>query len=425
MPGDLQVIDAEPLDLTGLLKPGDRILIAQGPGEPLTLTRLAAAASLSVPGLTFCIGTTISDSLHRCADGTIFESYGKMGSAAQLPPDSVRILPGHYSEYARRFASGSLTADVVMVQLADKADGRPAFLGMGDLFLLDAARHARLVIAEINPATPRSRGTEWPADIPIHIRIRADGLPPSLPSSEPGKTEARIAELTAGLIPDRSVLQFGIGKLPLAITRALRGHRDLGLHTGALTDAVLDLAESGALTNATKEIDRGKSVTSMIMGGPAIWALADDNDDIVLRGTDYTHDPRIISRLSRFTAINSAVEVDLLGQINTELTGGRVVGGIGGQLDFTRGAQLSPAGRSIVVMPATARGGSLSRIMPRVTEVSIPKSDADTVVTEYGIAELRGQSLAERARRMIAVAAPAFREELSREWYDNGRHVYG
>ncbi|MDP0929645.1 acetyl-CoA hydrolase/transferase C-terminal domain-containing protein [Paracoccus onubensis] len=427
MPENAEPVDAASLDLAEFLKPGDHVLIAQGAGEPLTLSRLAALAARTVPDLTFCVGTMISDSLQACGDNASFESYGRMGELAALPRDKVRIFPGHYSEYTRNLHSGKMKADVVLIQLSlpDKC-GRPC-LGMGDLYLFDVARRARLVIAEINPATPRVPGTGWPDDIPIHLRVAAAAAPPSLPSGQPGPRETCIAALVARLIPDRAVLQLGIGKLPLAIIRALKGHRDLGLHSGALPDGIPELMECDALTNSFKETDTGRSVTSMIMGGPGVWAWADGNDDIAICRTDYTHDGRVIAGLSRFTAINSAVEVDLLGQINSERAGngGPIIGGIGGQLDFTRGAQMSEGGRAIIALPATTSRMTVSRIVPRVAEVTISKADADTIVTEYGIAELRGQAIDERARRMIAIAAPEFRDELSREWHDRGRHLYG
>lgn len=419
-----QPVTAAVADLSRWLQDGDRILVGQGSGEPATLTRLLARAARERTGLTAIIGATLGDLL-GAENGLAFESYGAIGTAARLPQASLTVVPLHYSRFVERIADGRLPCDVVLVQLSTPDENGDLFLGMGDLHLIDAARRARVVIAEINPHTPRTPGTRWPDDVPVHAAVKADSVPLAPPVGEPSVEDRDIAARVAALMPDRAVIQLGVGRLPDTIAEALRNHRDLGLHSGVLTDGCATLVRAGALTNAAKEIDAGVSVAGVIIGGPALLDHVRRDPAIEIRPTAHTHSTAIIARLSRFFAINSAVEVDLTGQINAEFAGGRRVGGTGGQIDVTRGAHCSSGGRAIVALPSTARGGSVTRIVPRASSVTVARADTDTIVTEWGVAELAGCSLDERARRMIEIAAPPFREELSRYWHDEGRHRHG
>ncbi len=412
------------VDLGCWLRDGDRILVGQGSGEPAVLMRLLAEAATERSRLTAIIGASLGP-LGGAKDGLIYESCGALGTAAQLPEGALKVLPLHYSQFIARIVDGRLPCDVVFVQLSPPDDRGRVFLGMGDLHLIDAARRARVVCAEINPHMPHMPGTLWPDDVPVHVTVLSKSAPPAPAVGVATAEDNAIAAHVAGLLPDRVVLQLGIGRLPDTIARALKDHRDLGLHSGTLTDAIAALIQAGALTNAAKEIDTGRSVAGVIFGGAEILDHARLDTSLKAQPTAYTHAVANISRLSRFYAINSAIEVDLTGQINTESAGGRRVGGTGGQVDFTRGAQCSAGGRAIVALPSTTRGGALTRIVPRVSQVTIARSDADTVVTEWGVAELAGCPLDQRAKRMIDIAAPQAREGLSRYWHDEGRAHHG
>jgi acyl-CoA hydrolase len=226
--------------------------------------------------------------------------------------------------------------------------------------------------------------------------------------------EAAIAGQVAGLVEDGATVQIGIGSMPSAVLHALAGHRDLGIHSGMITDAVADLIEAGAVTGARKTVDRGQVVTGFLMGTAALFARAAGNRAVVLRDTTYTHDPAVLAAQHRFTAINAAIEVDLSGQANTEVMRGRYVGAVGGAVDFMRGAARSEGGLAITVLPSTA--GPASRIVASLSgPASIARSDAGLVVTEHGVADLRGQPLRERQRRMLAIADPAHRSALEAE----------
>lgn len=412
------------IHLARWLRNGDRILVGQASGEPAILMRLLGEAAKECDRLTAIIGASLGK-LGGTENGLMFTSYGALGTAAKLPEVSLTILPLHYSQFIARIVDGRLSCDVVFVQLSTPDEQGRLFLGMGDLHLIDAARRARVVCAEINPHVPRTSGTLWPSDVPVHVTVTAEGAPLSSAISEATADNRALAANVADLVPDRAVLQLGIGRLPDTIALALKDHRDLGLHSGTLTDGVVALMKAGALTNACKEIDIGRSIVGVILGGAKTLEHVWMDPSIKVRSTAYTHGEFNITRLSRFFSINSAIEVDLTGQINAEFAGGRRVGGTGGQVDFSRAAQGSPGGRAVVAIPSTARNGAISRIVPRTSHVTIARTDADTVVTEWGVAELAGCPLDQRARRMIDIAAPQFREDLSRYWHDHGRASHG
>lgn len=421
----MRAVAAADLDLAALMRPGDRIVVGQATAEPLTLTRRLAHARGLPEGCTVFLGSVYSDTWAGEPNGLALEGYGAIGQAAKLvAAGRLDILPWHYSQIARAYGDGSLRADCVMVQLVPAADGGFS-LGIASDYVIEAARNARVVIAEINRDAPRCRGSNWPADIRIHMAVEAQHPPLELAAGEPGGTELAIAGNVASLVPDRAVLQLGVGAIPQAVAAKLTGHRDLGIHSGALFDAAVDLVEKGVVTNAAKERDAGVSIAGLLIGTRRLYAYANDNAAFRLCPPSYTHAIDVMGSLSRFCAVNSAVEVDLSGQVNAETVAGRYVGAVGGQLDFVRGANASAGGRAIIALPATARGGTVSRIVPQVETVTCPRSDADAIVTEWGVAELRGCTLSQRAERMIAIAAPQFRDELARHWHDKGRAAHG
>ncbi len=234
-----------------------------------------------------------------------------------------------------------------------------------------------------------------------------------------GECERAIARHVGRYIEDGSTIQIGIGAIPDAVMASIGDRRDLGLHCGLISDRIADLIESGAMTNARKPIDTGIAVAGSVLGTNRVYRFAHRNPALKLFTLMHTHRSEVLCQLGRIVAINSAVEADLTGQINAEVASGVYVGAVGGQGDFVRGAQLAAGGRSVIAMPATARNGRLSRIVARLTgPTTTARSDADIIVTEFGAAELRGQPLVERVRRMIAIAHPDFREPLEREAHE-------
>jgi len=235
---------------------------------------------------------------------------------------------------------------------------------------------------------------------------------PAPPSDE----EMRIGENIAAMVEDGSTLQLGIGAIPNAAAAALRHKRNLGVHTELFSDGVVDLVEAGVITGTAKTLHRGKIITAFVSGSKKSYRFIHNNPSVEFHPIDYTNDTSIIRRNAKMVTINSAIEVDLTGQVCADSIGTRFYSGVGGQMDFMRGAALSPGGKPIIALPSTAKGRTLSRIVPRLMDgagVVTSRAHVHYVVTEHGIAYLHGRSIRERAEALIAIADPAFREELS------------
>jgi len=298
-----------------------------------------------------------------------------------------------------------IPADVVLVTVAPAGpDGRYP-LALADEYLSAALDSARVVLAEVSPRFPRIPGSRTLGEEDIDVLVRTDRPPVSWAAPEPGETERALARQVAAVVPDGAVLQVGIGSFPGAVLDALAEHNDLGIHSGLFCDGMLDLVERGVVTNRTKTSDTGLSVGGVVMGSAGLIEWLDGNPRVALRDTAYTHDAAVLGSLPRFTAINTALEVDLSGQVNAEVIGGRYVGAIGGALDFCRGAARSDGGLPIVALPASGRGRS--RIVDRLSgPVTIGRADVGVVVTQFGAADLRGLAPEARREALLAISDP-------------------
>lgn len=408
--------------LAALIHPGDTLWWGQATAEPLTLTRALVSERRAIARggrLAVFVGIDSSGTLApEHADTLDFFGYAAGGAHRRLARAGVLdILPVHYSHLPGLIRGGALAADVVLLQVSPPdAQGRHS-LGQMQEYLPAALERGRVVIGEIHPEVPWTHGGQTLAAADFDLLIEGEQPPPELARTEPGPVEQAVAARVAGLIEDGATLQLGIGNLPEAVLAALRGHRDLGLHSGAVPEGVVRLAEAGVLTNARKRIDRGVAIGGILLGGRALRRWAHRNAAFELRPTDYTHHPEVLAASHRLAAINSAIEVDLTGQVNAEVAAGVYVGAVGGAMDFLRGAARSPGGLPIVALPSTARGAS--RIVATLSgPVSTPRADAGLVVTEHGVADLRGQTLSRRVRRLIDIAAPEYRAGLERQAHD-------
>lgn len=414
----MKQLAADDLDLAALIRPGETVVVAQGTAEPVVLTAALLRQRHAIGRFRVFLGAVFSATFAPAAtDGIAFSGYGAIGGAAGLArAGRLDPVPAQYSRLPGLFADGILPADVVLLQLAPGRDGGRPGIALSHDYITAAARRARLVIAEVNDQAPWSFGAELPADIRIDVAVAASHPPVELAPARIGAAEERIAALVAERVPDRATVETGIGAVPDAILSALSGHRDLGIHSGMIGDRFAELIAAGVVTNAAKPLDAGITVAGSLFGTARLFAFADRNPSVRLRPPSVTHGIGVMARIPGFTAINSGLEVDLSGQVNGEVAGDSYVGAVGGQVDFVRGALASEGGRSIIALPATARGGAVSRIVASLDgrPVTSLRSDADLVVTQWGVAELRGRSLAERARQMIGIAAPEFREDLER-----------
>src|SRR5262245_31527007 len=324
-------------------------------------------------------------------------------------------VPVFLSDVPRLFQTGAQPLDVALVNATPPDAHGFCSLGTSVEAMHAAIRAAKTVVVQLNRAMPRTLGESFIHVDDIDLAVEVD-VPPYVHARPAiGEVERRIGEHVAGLVPDEATIQLGIGAIPAATALALTDKRDLGVHTEMFTDAVVDLVEAGVVTGAAKERNRGKIVTTFLMGTPRLYDFVHDNPMVEMRAVDFTNDTHVIRSFGRMVAINSAIEVDLTGQVVADSIGHRLYSGVGGQMDFIRGAALAPEGRSIIALPSTAAGGSFSRIVSTLRDgagVVTTRAHVRTVVTEWGTAELFGLSLRERAQALIAIAHPDFRSEL-------------
>ncbi|MCU0623954.1 MAG: hypothetical protein MUF53_08825 [Gemmatimonadaceae bacterium] len=327
-------------------------------------------------------------------------------------------VPIFLSDIPALFTDGTWPLDVALVQLSPP--DRHGFCTLGTS--VDAARaavdSARLVLAEINAQMPRTHGN---AQVPlsrVHAFVATD-RPLHAHAQRPETPEtAQIGALVAGLVEDGATLQVGIGAIPDAVLARLGDKLELGVHTEMFSDGLVQLLASGAVTNRRKAVHRGRIATSFVTGSRVVFDFVHDNPLVAFYPCDHTNDPGVIMRNPKVVAVNSAIEVDLTGQVCADSIGGRIYSGIGGQLDFIRGAARSPGGKPIIALPSTADGGQVSRIVPRLAPgagVVTSRGHVHWVVTEYGAVNLHGASLRERAERLISIAHPDHRAELRRQ----------
>jgi acyl-CoA hydrolase len=324
-------------------------------------------------------------------------------------------VPVFLSEVPHLFDRGALPLDAVLVNATPPDDHGFCSLGTSVEAMHAAIRAAKTVIVQLNRAMPRTLGESFIHVNDIDLAVEVDVPPYEHANGRLGEVERRIGQHIAELIPDGATIQLGIGAIPAATALALDGHHDLGIHTEMFTDSVVDLVEKGVVSGARKERNRGKIVTAFVMGSRRLYDFVNDNPMVEMRSVDFTNDTHVIRSFSTMTAINSAIEVDLSGQVVADSIGSRIYSGVGGQMDFVRGAALAPEGRAIIALPSTAAGGAVSRIVPTLAcgaGVVTTRAHVRTVVTEWGVAELFGRSLGERADALIAIAHPDHRDRL-------------
>ncbi len=327
------------------------------------------------------------------------------------------FVPVFLSDVPELFSSGALPLDAVLVNATPPDAHGFCSLGVSVEAMHTAIEAAKTVIVQLNSAMPRTLGESFIHVSQIDFGVEVDEPVHEVPKPAIGDVERRIGHFIADLVEDGATLQFGIGAIPTATAEFLIDKKDLGIHTEMFTDAVVDLVEAGVVTGDRKARNRGKLVAAFMMGTRRLYDFVADNPMVEMRPVDFTNDTHVIRSFTNMTAINSAIEVDLTGQVVADSIGYRVYSGIGGQMDFIRGAALAPGGRPIIALPSTAGAdGSVSRIVPALKEgagVVTTRAHVRTVVTEWGVAELWGKSLRERAAALIAIAHPDHRDWLT------------
>jgi acyl-CoA hydrolase len=343
---------------------------------------------------------------------------------AAIARGDADVIPIFLSDIPALFTTGQIPLDVALLQLSPPDRHGYCTLGTSVDAALAASQSARVIVAEINDRMPRTHGATLVPLSRVHAFVHTSR--PLLPhaSGEPTDVERQLAENVARLVEDGATLQMGIGAVPDAVLRALRGKQDLGVHTEMFSDGLVDLVESGAVTNRLKHVHRGRIVTSFVNGTQRVYDFVHDNPYVEFHPCDRTNDAAIIRVNDKVTAINSAIEIDLTGQVVADSIGYRIYSGIGGQMDFIRGAALSEGGKPIIAFTSTAASGTVSRIVSSLTEgggVVTTRGHVHWVVTEYGAVNLFGLTLRQRAEGLIALAHPDVRGEL-RQKCTNARH---
>jgi acyl-CoA hydrolase len=403
------------------LRPGMKVLVPPACGEPTALLAEICRQADRLRDLTVLGGIHLGDfAFARPEHGALAAASWHMSRELEDARRRGRVdfVPVRYFDIVTAFARGGAWApDCVLVHTAPPDAHGYLSLGVAVGVALPAARTAPLVIAQVNPRMPRTCGNCWLHRSQVDVWVEADAPLVEYPPPVVGEVERAIGRHVANLVPDGATVQVGVGAIPQAVLEALGDHRDLALHS-LLVDASVTLMERGVVTAARKPFHRGRVDIAEAMGTRRLFDFLHDNARVNMESSAFVHDPDVVARLDRFVSINSALEIDLTGQVNAETLGGRQIAGVGGQFDFVIGASRARDGAAVIALPSTGgRDGAVSRIVPRFaagSAVTTPRYLADWVVTEHGAVRLRGLGVRQRAAALIAVAHPRYREELER-----------
>lgn len=403
------------------IKSGDRVVIGHACGEPCTLVdaMVERAPELENVEINHMVAMGSAKYCQPGMEKSFHHNAFFLGPSTRKASNEGRVgfIPGSLFDVGKYFSDGYLPVDVTLIQVSPPDENGQCSFGISVDFTEPAARVAKTVIAQINNNMPRTYGSSIAlSDIDWIVLEDAPILelqPPTI-----GQVEEAIGRNIAALIPDGATIQLGIGAIPAAVLNFLKDKKDLGIHTEMFSDGVVELAKAGVINNRKKTLHPGKFVATFLMGTKKLYDFVDNNPNVLMCPATFTNDPFIISQNDLMICINSAIQIDLMGQVNGEMIGPKQFSGSGGQVDFIRGAWRSKGGKSIIAFPSTASKGTKSRIVFRLDEgsaVTTLRSDIHYVVTEYGVAQLRGKTLKQRAKALIDIAHPDFRDKLEIE----------
>ncbi len=405
-----------------VIKSGDNVHVHPGCATPITLVEAMTARAPELEDVKVWHLLTFGPAPYMApemAPHFRHMAYFTGGNAREAVNEGrAEYIPIYLYEIGNLIREGFYEVDVVLCNLSPPDEHGFCSFGVGVDVTKPAAENAKYVIAQINPQMPRALGDSF-----IHVRklthaVEVDEPPTQLPGAgHVSETSLKIGRHVAELIEDGSTMQMGIGEIPDAVLASLGGHKDLGVHTEMFSDGVIDLLEEGIVTNARKTLHRGKVIAGFVLGSHRLNEYIDNNPVFEFHPQNYVNDPFIIARNEKQVALNSAIEVDITGQVCADSIGTRIYSGFGGQVDFIRGAAYSKGGRPIIALPSTTKDDEISRIVNTLRPgagVVTNRADVHYVVTEFGVASLHGRSLQQRAKEMLNIAHPAFREELER-----------
>lgn len=403
------------------IQSGDRVYIGGGAGVPLNLTRGLTGRAAAVRDVELVHILTFAPAPYANPDHE--ESYRVnalfIGPNVRPAVQAGRadFTPVFLSDIPDLFRNGPLGLDVALISLSTPDNHGFCSFGVEVGTTKPAAESATVVIAEVNRQMPRVHGDSFLHVSQLDHIVEVDYPLPEAPQGGSSPEHMKVGQSIAEMIPDGATLQMGIGNIPDAVLRYLGGHQDLGIHTELFSDGVIDLVENGIINGSRKTFHQGKILAGFLFGSQRLYEFVRNNPMIELHPSDYINDPFNISRNDKMVAINSAMQVDLTGQVCADSIGHRFYSGVGGQIDFIRGAARSKGGLPIVAFLATARDDTVSRIVPALYEgagVITTRNDVHYVVTEFGVASLHGKTVRQRAQALIGIAHPNFREQLTK-----------
>lgn len=406
-------------DAVRAIRSGDRVFVHGSAANPVELIEALATRAGELEGVRVmhlhCEGPAphVAPGLERSFRHEAL--FIGQNTRVAVQEGRADYIPVFLSDIPQLFRSGAVPLDVALLNLSAPDAHGYCSLGTAVDVALAAAESARTVLALVNSAMPRALGNAFIHVDRLTAAVESERPPFTVDVPPPSEVERRIGAHVAGLIEDGATLQLGIGTIPNVVLQCLRDRRDLGIHSEMFSDGVVDLVEHGVITGSRKTLHRGKVIASFVLGTERLYRFVDNNPSVELHPADYTNDTAVIRRNAGMAAVNSAIEVDLTGQVVADSIGSRFYSGVGGQMDFIRGAALAAGGKAIIALPSTTRDGRISRIVPVIKAgggVVTTRAHVQYVVTEWGVAYLHGQSVRERARQLIGIAHPAFREEL-------------
>ncbi len=410
------------LEAVSRVRPGQRVFLGTGCAQPTLLVQSLVDRSKELTDVEIVQLLTFGEAPYAAkglAQHFRVNSFFLADNVRRVVQEGLGdYTPIFLSDIPRLFESGRMPLDVAFIQVTPPDLRGRCSLGVSVDVVRSAARNAGLVVAQVNPRMPRTLGDSFLNVQDIDLLVEADAPLIEMPPAEPNEVTRHIGEHIASLVEDGSTLELGIGRIPHSVLEFLKDKKDLGIHTEMLSDPIVDLVKAGSITGRLKTLDPGKIVASFCMGTNKLFDFIHENPTFALHPTEYVNNPVTIARQDRMVAINVALEVDLTGQVCSDSLGTKFFSGIGGQVDFNRGAAAARRGRAIIALPSSARNNTVSRIVPHLSQgagVVTTRGDVHYVVTEYGVAYLHGKSIQERAMALIAIAHPDFRASLLKE----------
>jgi len=403
------------------IKSGNRVIFAHAAGEPTVLVNELVKQKERLENVEIVHMVPIGEAEY-CQPGmekhfkhnSLFAGVKTRKSIGEGRSD---YTPVFFSEIPRLFKEKILPVDIALIQLSPPDQKGNLSFGVSVDYTMAAAESAKIVLAEVNKQMPKTAGSS------IHISqldflVETNHQLLEIPLPEITEIEEKIGSYVASLVPNRSNLQLGIGAIPDAVLKFLTKKEDLGIHSEMFSDGVVDLYENGVITNKYNNLNPGKFTATFLMGTKRLYDFVDNNPDVIMHPVDYTNNILVAGQVDRLISINSAIQVDLYGQVCADTMGNQQFSGVGGQVDFVRASSISKGGKSIIALPSTNKKKTVSRIVSRLYEgacVTTSRNDVHYIVTEYGIADLRGKTVRQRAHSLISIAHPDFRDKLREE----------